>query len=292
MNRVLIAGTAVAAFIAFVLANSLYIVDQVSEAVVLQFGDPVGQPITEPGLKFKTPFVQNVVMFDKRVLDYEPPGEEVIGSDQKRIVVDTYCRYRISDPLKFYQSVGSEAGVQLRLGSTISASLRQIIGDVDLSTLLSPQRSAIMGRIRDTVHDQSTAFGIDVIDLRIRRADLPPENSDAIYARMQSERGREAKQFRAEGYEVAQGIKAQADLERTVILAKAARQAQISRGDGDAQSIGIYAKAFGQDPSFYAFYRSLQAYRTTLGTGSTFVLTPENPFLKYLSPSARPDHDQ
>ena len=207
MNRVLLAGAAVAALIAFVLANSLYIVDQVSQAVVLQFGDPVAL-ISEPGLKFKTPFIQTVVVFDKRVLDYEPPGEEVIGSDQKRI------------------------------------------------------------------------------------ADLPAENSDAIYARMQSERGREAKQFRAEGYEMAQGIKAQADLERTVILAKAARQAQISRGEGDAQSIGIYAKAFGQDPSFYAFYRSLQAYRTTLGNSSTFVLTPENPFLKYLSPTARPDRDQ
>jgi membrane protease subunit HflC len=291
MNRVLILGTGVAVILAFVLANSLFIVDQVSQAVVLQFGNPVGL-IKDPGLQIKVPFIQTVVLFDRRVLDYEPPGEEVIGSDQKRLVVDTYCRYRIVDPLQFYQSVGSEEGVQLRLGSTISASLRQVIGDVDLSTLLSPQRSAIMGQIRDSVRAQSKAFGIDVIDLRIRRADLPAENSDAIYARMQSERAREAKQFRAEGYEVAQGIKAQADLERTVILAKANRQAQISRGEGDSQSIAIYAKAFDQDPDFYAFYRSLQAYRTVLGTGSTFVFSADNPFLKYLAPTARPSGDQ
>jgi membrane protease subunit HflC len=291
MNRALIAGVVIAVALAFILANSLFVVDQVSEALVLQFGSPV-RVITDPGLQIKIPFIQTAAQFDNRVLDYEPPGEEVIGSDQKRLVVDTYCRYRITDPLKFYQSVGTEDGVQLRLGSTISAALRQVIGDVDLSTLLSPQRSAIMHQIRDIVRAQSEAFGIDVIDVRIRRADLPEENSEAIYARMQSERAREAKQFRAEGYEVAQGIKAEADLERTVILANAARQAQISRGKGDAQSIDIYAKAFGEDPEFYAFYRSLQAYRTVFGTGSTFVLTPENPFLKYLSPVARPSTDR
>ena len=290
MNRFLIAGAGALIALALVLANSLFIVDQVSEAVVLKFGDPVAV-ITEPGLKFKIPIMESVVQFDRRVLDYEPPGEEVIGSDQKRLVVDTYCRYRITDPVQFYRSVGSEEVMQLRLGSTISASLRQIIGGVDLSTLLSPQRSAIMHQIRDTVRAQSLGFGIDVIDVRIRRADLPAENSEAIYQRMQSERAREAKQFRAEGYEVAQGIKAQADLERTVILANAAKQAQIARGEGDSQSIAIYAKAFGQDPGFYAFYRSLQAYRTVFGAGSTFVLTPENPFLKYISPNAKPKSD-
>ncbi len=282
MNRlILIALGAVALVALFVLYDSVFVVDQTEQALVLQFGEPVRE-IHDPGLHFKIPFTQNVVTYDRRVLDYEPPAEEVIAQDQKRLVVDSFALYRIVDSLQFYRSAGTEENVKLRLGATISGSLRRILGGEVLAKLLSPERANIMAAIRDDVAAQVKSFGIEVIDVRIRRADLPAENSEAIYKRMKSERDREAKEFRAQGAEQAQGITARADKEVSVIRADANKQSQIIKGQGDAESIRISAEAFGQDPEFFAFYRSLQAYQAALGPGTTMVLSPDSDFFRYL----------
>ena len=264
VDRRLLVAAAVVLVVAGILAMSaLFIVDQTQQALVLQFGQP-RRVIRDPGLWVKRPFLEDVLLYDNRLLDFEPPPEEVIVSDQKRLVVDTYTRYRITDPLLFYQTVNSEAAVRARLNAMVSGSLRRVLGNVTLAALLSEQRPAIMHQIRDEVAAQGKGFGIDVVDVRIRRADLPEENSQAIYARMVSERQQQAAQYRGEGAEAAQTVRANADRERTVILAEAQRDAQKVRGDGDAQSIRVYADAFGQDKEFFAFYRSMQAYRDAL----------------------------
>jgi modulator of FtsH protease HflC len=263
-------------------ASSLFIVDQTETALLLQFGRPV-RVITQPGLQVKIPFVQNVVFFDKRLLDVEPPTEEVIAADQKRAVVDTYTRYLITNPLLFYQTVGTEDAVRVRLAVMVSSSMRQVIGKVPLSALLSVQRAAIMHKIRDDVRAAADSFGIKVVDTRIRRVDLPQQNSEAIYARMNSERQQQAALYRAEGAQAAQTVRANADREVTVILADAQRQAQELRGKGDAAATGIYAKAYGQDEKFFAFYRSLEAYRNALsGKDTSFVLSPDSKFFQFL----------
>jgi membrane protease subunit HflC len=252
---------------------------------VLQFGQPV-RVVRDPGLYFKRPFIQNVISYDKRVLDFEPPHEEVIVSDQKRLVADSYTRYKIDDPLLFYQTVGTEDGVRARLLSIVSGSLRRVLGNVTLSDVLSEKRAGIMHHIRDEVGAEAKGFGIAVIDVRLRRADLPPENSEAIYARMQSERQQQAAQYRGEGAEAAQTVRANAERERTVILADANRDSQKLRGEGDALAIKIYADAYGQDKSFFAFYRSLEAYKGALnGQTTTFVLSPDSEFFRYLNGS-------
>jgi len=269
--------------IGILLNGALFIVDQTETALVLQFGKPV-KVVANPGLEFKIPFVQNVVYFDKRLLDVEPPPEEVIASDQKRLVVDTYTRYRIVDPLLFYQTVGTEDSVRARLTAMVSSSLRQVVGKVPLSSLLSAQRADIMHLIRDDVHAAAKSFGIDVVDTRIRRADLPTQNSEAIYARMNSERQQQAALYRGEGQQAAQTVRANADREVTVILADAQRDAQQVRGEGDASATAIYAKAYGQDKNFYAFYRSLEAYRTALaGHNTTFLLSPDSSFFQFFN---------
>jgi len=282
MNRKLLAVIGVVLVVGGILAmSSFFIVDQTEQALVLQLGQP-RRVIREPGLWIKRPFIENVIDYDNRVLDFEPPHEEVIVSDQKRLVADTYTRYRIVNPLLFYQTVGSEAGVRARLAALVSGSLRRVLGSVTLNDVLSVKRAAIMAQIRDDVAVQAKDFGIDVVDVRLRRADLPEENSQAIYARMQSEREQQARQYRGEGAEAAQNVRANAERERTVILAEAQRDAQRVRGDGDAQSIKTYADAFGQDKEFFAFYRSLQAYRDALnGKDTSFVLTPEGNFFRF-----------
>jgi modulator of FtsH protease HflC len=280
MNRAAsLGGVAIAAILIVAAFLSLFMVDQTSQALVVQFGRPIRE-IRDPGLHVMWPW-QSVAFFDRRVLDYEPSSEEVIAADQKRLVVDAYARYRIINPLQFYQSVGNEDVMQLRLGATISGTLRRVLGNVVLSALLSPQRAKIMNEIRDQVATQAQSFGIEVIDVRIRRADLPPENSQAIYARMQSERQREANEYRAQGAEQAQGIRARAERDRTVILAEATKQSQILRGQGDADSIKIYADAFGKDLEFFTFYRSLEAYRTAIGSDTTMVLSPNSEFFQF-----------
>ena len=282
VNRRLLTIIAVALVVAGIFAmSSLFIVEQTEEALVLRLGE-VRDVIPSPGLKMKLPFIENVIFYDNRLLDFEPPPEEVIVSDQKRLVVDTYTRYRITNPLLFYQTVNSEAAVRARLSAMVNGSLRRVLGNVTLSALLSHQRSAIMGQIRDEVTAQGKSFGIDVVDVRIRRADLPEENSQAIFARMQSEREQQARQYRGEGAEAAQTVRANAERERTVILAEAQRDAQRVRGDGDAESIRVYAGAFGQDKEFFAFYRSMQAYRDALtGRSTSFVLTPDSGFFRF-----------
>jgi membrane protease subunit HflC len=286
VNRRLLTIIAVALVVAGIFAmSSLFIVEQTEEALVLRLGE-VRDVIPSPGLKMKLPFVENVIFYDNRLLDFEPPPEEVIVSDQKRLVVDTYTRYRITNPLLFYQTVNSEAAVRARLSAMVNGSLRRVLGNVTLSALLSHQRSAIMGQIRDEVTAQGKSFGIDVVDVRIRRADLPEENSQAIFARMQSEREQQARQYRGEGAEAAQTVRANAERERTVILAEAQRDAQRVRGDGDAESIRVYAGAFGQDKEFFGFYRSMQAYREALtGRGTSFVLTPDSGFFRFFQNS-------
>lgn len=282
MTHRLLAIVAILLVVVGILAmSSFFIVDQTEQALVLQLGE-VRRVISEPGLQMKRPFLENVISYDKRVLDFEPPHEEVIVADQKRLVTDTYTRYRITKPLLFYQTVGSEDGVRARLAALVTGSLRRVLGNVTLNDILSEKRAAIMRQIRDEVGVEAKPFGIEVVDVRLRRADLPEENSQAIYARMQSEREQQARQYRGEGAEAAQTVRANAERERTVILADAQREAQATRGDGDGESIRIYAEAFGQDQEFFAFYRSLQAYRDALnGRDTSFVLTPEGNFFRF-----------
>jgi membrane protease subunit HflC len=260
--------------------SSTFIVHQTEQAIVLRFGNPV-RVITDPGLKFRLPIAETVAKYDKRVLDLDPEAEEVIASDQKRLVIDAFARYRIVDPLRFYQTVGDERGLKSRLERIINGTLRNVVGNVTLASVLSDERAAIMSEIQKQVQNEAKTFGIDVIDVRIRRADLPQANSEAIFARMKSEREREAKEFRAQGAELAQRIRARADRERTVLLADAQKQAQILRGDGDAQQVQIWAKAAKQDPDFFVFYRTMEAYRESLGGDTTMVLQPDSDFLRF-----------
>jgi membrane protease subunit HflC len=287
VNRNLLIGIGVALGVLVLLAGSaLFTVHQTQQALVLQFGNPK-RIIREPGLHVKLPFVQNAIYIDRRVLDYDAVSEEVILGDQKRLVVDAFARYRITDPLLFYQTVGSEAVLRGRINTILDASLRKVLGEVPLFTVLSEDRSALMNRIRDQANVEAKQFGIDVIDVRLKRADLPAENSQAIYRRMQTEREREAKELRAQGAEMAQRIRARADRERVVLLAEARKEAQITRGEGDATAVAIFADAFGQDPEFFAFYRSMQAYRDALGDDNTsFVLSPDSEFFRYFNSSS------
>jgi modulator of FtsH protease HflC len=289
MNRRVLAIAGALLIIAGIfLMSTLFIVNQTEQALLLQFGKPVrviNQPgFNQPGLETKIPFVQNVVFFDKRLLDVEPPPEEVIAADQKRAIVDTYTRYRITDPLRFYQTVDNEDAVRARLSAMVNSSMRQVIGKVPLSALLSVQRAPIMHEIRDEVRGEAKSFGIEVVDTRIRRVDLPAQNSEAIYARMNSEREQQAALYRGEGAQAAATVRANADREVTVILADAQRQAQELKGQGDAAATAIYAKAYSQDERFFAFYRSLQAYRDALaGKDTAFVLTPQGNFFRFFA---------
>jgi membrane protease subunit HflC len=282
MNRPLLTGLVVAAvLLVLAAAGTFFTVDQTQQALVLQFGE-VTRVKREPGLYLKRPLLENVIYIDKRVLDFEPPAEEVTAADAKRLVVDAFARFRITDPLAFYRTLGSEQAARSRLGSTISGSLRRVLGGVTLASVLSEERDRIMKQITEEVASQAKSFGIDVLDVRIRRADLPEENSQAIYARMQSEREREAREFRAQGAEFAQRIRSAAERERTIIIAEGQRKAQILRGQGDGESVRIYAEAFGKDPSFFDFYRSLQAYREALaGQDTTLLLSPDGQFFRY-----------
>lgn len=274
-----IAGGILAA--AVVALNAFFTVHQTQQAIVLQFGEPK-RVITSPGLKFKIPFIQDVTYYDNRLLDFPHAAEEVIAADQKRMVVDSFARWRIVDPLQFYQTVANEMGARARLNSQMSASLRRVIGSVPLSAVLTEQRMTIRQEIRDQVDAEAQRFGIRVMDVRIRRADLPTENNQAIYARMKSEREREAKEFRAQGAEIGQRIRSRADRDRIVLLAESRKQAQILRGAGDAQSVQLYADAFGKAPDFFIFYRSLQAYRLALqGDNTTLVLSPDSSFFRF-----------
>jgi membrane protease subunit HflC len=280
-TRVVVPVVALIVVLVIIVMSSVFTVHQTEKALVLQFGNPVRE-IPQPGLQFKVPLVQNVVYYDNRILDVEPPQEEVIAADQKRLVVDSYARYRIADPLQFYQLVGTEAVASTRLSSIINSALRRVIGNVQLSSVVAEKRAAVMQQVRDEVNTQARSWGIDVIDVRIKRADLPTENSDAIFQRMKTERQREAAQFRGEGKREAQKIHAGADRQVVEIKAKAQQQAEILRGEGDAESIRIYADAFNRDTSFFALYWSLEAYRRSLANGdTTLVLSPDSEFFRF-----------
>ena len=269
------------ALIAITLYFSIFIVKEINQAIVLQFGDPK-RIILKPGLNFKIPFIQNVVFLDKRILNIDTPPAEVIASDQKRLIVDAFARFEIVDPLKFYISVGNERVARSRLATIINSRIRNVLGKQRLQTLLSEDRSKQMSLIQDGVNNEAENFGINIVDVRIKRADLPQANSDAIYRRMQTEREREAKEFRAKGAEMAITITSTADKEVTVILADAEKKSQIMKGEGDGKRNNIFAKAFGQDPEFFAFYRAMQAYETALIGGDTsLILSPDSEFFKF-----------
>jgi len=267
--------------VGFAIYLSLFTVKEINQAIVLQFGDPK-RVLAEPGLKYKIPFIQNVVFIDRRILSLDPAPEEVIASDQKRLIVDAYARFRIMDPLKFYISVGDERVARSRLATIINSRLRSVLGRQSLATLLSEDRAKQMAIIQDGVNTEAEKFGIEIIDVRIKRADLPQANSEAIYKRMQTEREREAKEFRAKGAEMAVTITSTADKEVTVLLANAKKQSEIMKGEGDGQRNKIFAQAFGKDPDFFSFYRAMQAYETALIGGDTsLILSPDSDFFKF-----------
>ncbi len=279
-TNTVIAALGSAAIVGILLTASAFSVTPTHQALVLQFGE-AKRVITEPGLNFKVPFVQNVIYIDKRVLDADTAAEEVIAADQKRLVVDAFARFRIVDPLKYYQTVGSEVLARSRLQTYLNSSLRRVLGAQSFFAVLSGERANLMHQIRELVNQEAKVLGIEVIDVRIRRADLPEANSQAVYRRMQTEREREAREARAQGAEAAQRIRSRADREVTVLLAEARRDADILRGTGDAERARIFADAYNRDPSFYAFSRSMIAYERAIKNTDQLVLSPDSDFFRY-----------
>ncbi|WP_376089713.1 protease modulator HflC [Roseomonas sp. CCTCC AB2023176] len=283
MNRLLILGVVLLAVV-ITAASALFTVHQTQQVLITQFGQPI-RVIRDPGLHVKVPFIQAVIAFDRRLLDFEAPGEEVILADQRRLIVDSFTRFRVTDPLLFYQTAGAaESGIRGRLSSIVSSSLRRVLGSEPLLAVLSNDRLRVMNEIRRQVNEEARRFGIEVADVRIRRADLPQENTQAILSRMQSERERVAREARAEGAEGAARIRAAADRDRTVLLAEAQASADILRGQGEQEATRIFADAFQRDPGFFQFYRTMQAYREVFGEGSEsrLLLTPDSDFFRYL----------
>ena len=280
MTRNIIIG--VGGLILFGIFSSFFTVNQTQQALVLQFGEPK-RIIQDPGLAFKLPFIQDAIFYESRVLSLIPQdAEEVILADQKRIQIDAYARYRIEDPLLFFQTVRNELGARARLESIIDSSVRRVLGSETLASILTGERENINGSIRDEVNASVDSLGIEIIDVRLRRADYPESTSQNIFNRMKSEREREAKEFRATGDEEAQKIRADAEKTRTVIVAEAKREAQEVRGQGDSNAIRIYADSFGQDPEFFSFYRSMEAYRKSIcESGTSMVLSPNSSFFRY-----------
>src|SRR3954452_23845764 len=289
-----LAGGIVAAIllVALILAyGALFTVYQTRQALVVRLGQPV-RVVTEPGLHFKIPLIDSVISVDKRILDLENPAQEVIASDQKRLVVDAFARYRINDVLKFYQSVGSVERVNSQLSILLNSALRRVLGEATLTHVVRDERAQLMARVRDQLDSEAQSFGISVVDVRIRRADLPEQNSQAVYQRMQTERQREAAEFRAQGSQRAQEIRARADRDVTVLLADAQSKGEQTRGEGDAERNRIFAEAFGRDPEFFSFYRSMQAYETGLRPNDTrMLLKPDSDFFRYFGDSSGKSHN-
>ena len=266
-----------------VLYSSVFTLYQTQQALVLRLGSPL-PPITEPGLHFKAPFIDTVVYIDKRILDLDASAQELIASDQKRLVVDAFARYRIKDPLRFYQTLGSVRGANLQLAILLNSALRRVLGEVTFTHVVRDQRAELMARIRTLVDNEAQGYGIDVVDVRIRRADLPEQNSQAVYLRMQTERQREAAEFRAQGSQRGQEIRSRADREVTVLVAEALSKAEQIRGEGDATRNQIFAQAFGKDPDFFNFYRSMQAYEIGLKPNDTrLLLRPDSSFFRFFN---------
>jgi membrane protease subunit HflC len=284
-----IAGLLVGLALLVVGYSSVFTVSQTDQVLLVRLGEPV-RVVTEPGLHFKAPFVDSVIQIDKRILDLEQASQEVIASDQKRLVVDAFARYRIKDALRFYQSVGSVQAANIQLTTLLNASLRRVLGEVTFIQVVRDEREHLMGRIRDQLDKEASGYGISVVDVRIRRADLPDQNSQAVYQRMQTERQREAAEFRAQGGQKAQEIRAKADREATVIVAEANSAAEQIRGQGDGERNRLFAEAYNKAPDFFAFYRSMTAYQNGLkGSATRFLLKPDSDFFRFFGhPNGRP----
>jgi modulator of FtsH protease HflC len=269
--------------------GSVFTVDQTEQALVLRFGKPV-DVVTDPGLHFKAPFIDTVIAIDKRILDLENPSQEIIASDQKRLVVDAFARYRIKNPLRFYQSVGSIQAANVQLTTLLNAALRRVLGEVTFIQVVRNEREALMQRIHDQLDKEADNYGIQVVDVRIRRVDLPEQNSVPVYKLMQAQREQEAAEYRAQGNQKAQEIRSNADREATVIVAEANSKAEQIRGDGDGERNRLFAEAYGKDPGFFAFYRSMTAYENALKSNDTrFLLRPDSDFFKFFNgPSGGP----
>lgn len=291
-------GLVIIAVIAFIAYLSVFVVSQTEQALVLRFGDPVrvinappnlaataaNTTDSAPGLYTKLPLIDNVVYFEKRILDLDSPPLEIIASDQKRLVVDAFARYKIVNPLLFFQSVGTVAGADSRLASFLNSAVRRVLGDASFIQLVRDERSTLMQRITDQVDREARGIGVELVDVKIRRADLPPENSAAIYQRMQTERQRQATEIRAQGEQASRRIRAEADRTATVIVAEANGESERLHGDGDAEVNRIFAQAFGKDPDFFAFYRSMIAYQNGLLPADTrLVITPDSEFFRFFN---------
>ncbi|MBE6448685.1 MAG: protease modulator HflC [Alphaproteobacteria bacterium] len=287
-DKIKVAFAIVAVALLFVLANSLYIVHQTEQAIVLQFGEPV-RVVKDAGLKFKIPFIQKVVFYDNRLLNLDPPAQEVVLNDKKRLDVDSFTRYKIIDPLRFYKTVRTEIQARSKLEEIVNSSVRKILGRITLQELLSQKRTQIMADISSAVKVDAEQIGVQVADVRIRRADLPLEVLQAINARMKAERERDAKEFRATGQQEAQKIRATAEKEKAVIIAEAEKNAQIIRGQGDQQAVAIWNNAAGVDAKFYAFYRSLEAYKNALANreNTSMVLAPDSEFFDFFNKTGK-----
>ncbi len=265
----------------FFVFQSVYIVDETQRAIVLQLGKPVSG-VVKPGIHLKIPFLQNVVKFDHRLLEYDAPVAEIITKDKKTLVVDNYARWRIKDPLLFYKTVKTISKGVSRLEDIVYSELRVALGNYDLVDIVSTKRDEIMKEVTQNVKKQLLPYGIEVVDVRIKRTDLPQENLNAIFARMRSERQKQAKQYRSEGYEIAQKIRAEAEKQRAIIIAEAKKKAEAIKGEGDAEATRIYAEAFKKDPRFFEYWRTIEAYKKGLKKDTIFILTPKNDFLKLL----------
>jgi membrane protease subunit HflC len=290
--RLNLAGGVLAALVVVGLViaySAMFTVYQTRQALVVRLGQPV-RIITEPGLHFKVPLIDSVIYIDKRILDLENPAQEVIASDQKRLVVDAFARYRINDVLRFYQAVGSVERANSQLSILLNSALRRVLGETTLTHVVRDERSQLMARVREQLDREAEAFGIDVVDVRIRRADLPEQNSQAVYERMKTERQREAAEFRAQGSQRAQEIRARADRDVTVLLADATATAEQVRGEGDGERNRIFAEAYGRDQEFFSFYRSMQAYEAGLRANDTrMLLKPDSDFFRFfVDPSGKP----
>jgi modulator of FtsH protease HflC len=282
--RINVAGGIIAAFVlvALVVAyGAMFTVYQTDQVIVVRLGQPI-RVVTTPGLNFKIPLLDSVISVEKRIVDLENPAQEVIASDQKRLVVDAFARYRINDALKFYQTIGVIEGANARLSTLLNSALRRVLGEASTIDIVRDKRAQLMAQVRTQLENEAQSFGIAVIDVRIRRADLPEQNSQAVYQRMQTERQREAAEFRAEGSQRSQEIRAKADRDVTVLTAEAQSKGEQTRGEGDAERNRIYAEAYGRDPDFFTFYRSMQAYESGLRSNDTrLVLKPDSDFFRY-----------
>ena len=287
LNKKFFIGIVIIAII--ILFNALFIVRQTQQTLILQFGDPI-RIIQKPGLNIKIPLIQTAIYYDVRILEFDAEVEEVILSDQKRLLVDAFIRYKIVDPLKFYQAVGNENGFKARVTGLLSGSLRRVMGGDPLEVVLSQDRTSLMEEIQEGINLEAVNFGVSIVDVRIKRADLPKANSEAIFGRMRAEREKEARQFRAEGAEESQKIKAKAEKNKVIIVAEAKKESQIIKGLGDEEAVKIYANAFNKDKEFFAFYRSMEAYKQAFLEGEddpTLILSPDSDFFKYFNKSVK-----